>query len=149
MRRRARPLDSAATATFVRLLARHGIDGRAVSYAAARRETIGQFDPGVSRMICISSFELGGDPPHLRYLIERLRHRPSTRLTIGGLWPGGEALLKRSAMRRCIRADHYTSSFSEAVRFCIAATLDNDGVERKPRGAVQPNMQSVSGASQA
>ncbi len=113
------PLDEAAAAMVVQVLGKHGIGGRVVPYAAVARDAIARFGGGDAKMICISYLELGGEPSHLRYLIERLhRHLPGLPVVVG-LWPAGDAMLTDPALGKAMGADHYTSSLKEAVETCL------------------------------
>lgn len=121
------PLDEAAATMLVQILAKHGIGGRVVPYGAVARDRIGEFTAGDARMICISYLELSGEPSHLRYLIERLRHQVPSIPIVVGMWPAGEAILSTPAMARSMGADHYTSSLSAAVEAAIAAARSGQG----------------------
>ena len=116
------PLDEAASAMLVQLLAKHGMGARLVSYKEVGRDGIETLDVQGVRMACISYLDISGSPAHLRYLIQRLRRRlPKGAPILVGLWPSEDSTLKDPAMRAQVGSDYFTSSLTEAVTSCAEA----------------------------
>ncbi len=116
------PLDEAASAMLVQLLAKHGMGARLVSYKEVGRDGIEALDVQGVRMACISYLDISGNPAHLRYLIQRLRRRlPKGAPILVGLWPSEDSTLTDPAMRAQVGSDYFTSSLTEAVTACAEA----------------------------
>lgn len=115
------PLDEAAAAMLAQLLEKHGIGARPEAYEAVSRTRIGMLDTTDVRMVCVSYLDITGNPAHLRYLLERLRHRLPRAPIVVGLWPAEEEVLKDERLRRQIGADYCVTSLHEAVEICVKA----------------------------
>lgn len=114
------PLDAAAAAMLAQLLQSRGMTARTVPHTAVGRDTTAALDDAGVTAVCVSFLELGGNPPHLRYLIRRLRSRLPHVPILVGLWPEGEAALTDERIRAIIGADYYTTTLSGAVDAVLA-----------------------------
>ena len=114
------PLDGAASAMLSQLLQQRGQPARAVSHTAVGRETTGSLDVTGVTAICISFLEIGGSPPHLRYLVRRLQARAPGIPILVGLWPTDDAVLTDPQIRTLIGADQYTTTLAGTVTACLA-----------------------------
>jgi predicted PurR-regulated permease PerM len=115
------PLDEAAAAMLVQLLQKHQIGARPMPYEAVSRAQIGRLDTSGVAMICVSYLEITGNPAHLRYLLERLKHRLPRAPILVGLWPAEDAVLKDERLRKELGADYYVSSLHQLVEICVNA----------------------------
>jgi predicted PurR-regulated permease PerM len=126
------PLDETAARMLAQLLGKHGIGARVAPYEAANRANIGTLDLAGVVMVCITYLSVSGAPPHLRYMMGRLRRRlPGARLVVG-MWAEGEPTLGDRAV---IGADAYVQSLRDAVQACV------DAAEARP-GALPPSSQA-------
>ena len=66
-------------------------------------------------MIVLTHLELSGTPPHLRYLMTRLRRQAPEATLIVGLWPAGNAAPAAEHTPRATGADRYTASLAETL----------------------------------
>jgi predicted PurR-regulated permease PerM len=109
------PLDAVPSAMMGQLLRKHGFDTRVATHEETTRSTIAALDTGAVALICVSCLEILGQPPHLRYLIRRLRQRlPGVPIMIG-LWPANDRMLVDEDLRRMMGADAYAGSLREMV----------------------------------
>jgi hypothetical protein len=124
------PLDEAASSMLSQLLEKHGIGARTAAFAAASREAIGSLDVADIAMVCVSYLDITGNPPHLRYLIKRLRQKLPNVPILVGIWSSNETLSEEQ--KRLIDADFYTTSLREAIDVCIkeATRKERDGTDR-------------------
>lgn len=113
------PLDEAAAAILAQLLRKHGLGARAVAFKEVSREGIKALDLAGIAMICVAYLDITGTPPHLRYLLERLRQRAPGIPLLVGLWTEGEKLPADAGPGRGISADVYVSSLREGVEACL------------------------------
>jgi hypothetical protein len=117
-----RCLDEVASAMLQQVLQGRGYATRAIPHHAVSREEIDRLDLAGVAAIAIMSFGLAGAPPHLRYLVARLRqHAPEATLVIG-LWPAGAAASTDADTQRAVGADRYARSLGEAVDAIAAKT---------------------------
>jgi predicted PurR-regulated permease PerM len=112
-------LDEAAAAMLAQLLHKEGIGAQLVPYAAVSRARLGSLDLLSVRMICVSYVDISGSPPHLRYLIRRLRARAPGIPILVGNWPVADTVLHDRELRQAIGADCYVSTLAEAVENCV------------------------------
>ena len=92
-------------------------------FADVARATIGGFEPGPARMICIVSLAIAGEPAHLRRLVRRLRERmPGLPVAIG-LWRADD-LGTDSASQAAVGADAHMGSLREALDLAFKAARD-------------------------
>lgn len=123
------PLDDAASAILMQLLAKHGMGGHVVNHDDVSRDKIEALDVTGVAIACISYLDISGNPAHLRYLMQRLRRRlPSGTPIAVGLWPPGDVTLRDETMRKAIGADFYVTSVEQAVTSCTQVA------ERADRG---------------
>jgi predicted PurR-regulated permease PerM len=132
------PLDEAASCMLSQLLEKHGIGARVSAFATASREAIGSLDVADVAMVCVSYLDISGNPPHLRYLIKRLRLRLPKALLLVGIWSSNETLTEEQ--KRLIDADFYTTSLREAIDVCVKEAT------RKPEAA-EPQRAKCGGAA--
>ena len=112
-------LDEAVAAMLCQLLSKHGIGARIAPYEAATRGNIEMLEIGQIAMICVSYLDITGKHAHLRYLVQRLRHRmPSTPIMVG-LWPSEDPSMPSPVLRAELGADYYTRTLREAVEICL------------------------------
>ncbi len=113
------PLDEAASAMLAQLLGKHGLQARIAPHEAASREGIAGLDLGGVAMVCISYLEIADNPPHLHYLLRRLRRKAPGVPLLVGLWPIEDEATSDTRARQVIGANHYTHSLKEAVETCL------------------------------
>ena len=114
------PLDGVASAMLTQLLRGRGIAAHMVPHSAVGRDTTAVLDNTGVTAVCVSFLELGGNPPHLRYLVRRLRIRLPHVPILVGLWPEGEPALTDHRIRAIIGADQYTTTLAGVVDAVLA-----------------------------
>lgn len=78
------PLDDLPNLMLAQLLRKHGFRARLASFDAASRTRIAALDTTSVALVCVTGLDVIGQPPHLRYLTRRLRHRmPDVPLLLG------------------------------------------------------------------
>ena len=117
------PFDDAVAAMLAQLLEQKGATTRRIPHAAVARDAIGALDLSGVSAIVLSYVELTGSPPHLRYLVARLRQRASHVPIVVGLWPEGESVLSDSTLREGVGADRYVASLRAAVDAVLDPSL--------------------------
>jgi predicted PurR-regulated permease PerM len=118
------PLDETTSGILVQLLGKHGFTGRLVTYDEVSREKIATLDIANVAIACVSFLDISGSPAHLRYLIQRLRHRlPKDVEIIVGIWPSDEAAQRDDAVRTAIDATRLTGSLEGTVSLCVQAAI--------------------------
>ncbi|WP_375455022.1 AI-2E family transporter [uncultured Methylobacterium sp.] len=110
-------IDAAAASILAQLLRKRGLGTRVVPFADVARAKIEAFDPGAPRMICVVSLAIGGEPAHLRRLVERLRRRVPDVPVVVGLWHADDD----AAGRDGIPATGHVSSLRSAVETVLGA----------------------------
>ncbi len=121
------PLDEAAAAILAQLLVKHGLGAQIVPHEAVSRREVETLDLTGVAMVCIAYLEVKGSPSHLRYLLQRLRHRLNGQKLLVGLWPSGDMALSDETIRRQIGADVYVSSLHDAVEQCVTQARQEIG----------------------
>jgi hypothetical protein len=70
-------------------------------------------------MVCLTYAELAGDPPHMRYLVRRIRQRfPHCPILIG-FWESDDAIPQDRSTLGVAGATVLVSSLHEAVQKCL------------------------------
>jgi predicted PurR-regulated permease PerM len=115
------PLDELVALMLTQLLSKHGLNARMVHYQAVSRAGIGTFSAQGVRTLCASHLEISETPPHVRYLLRRLRQRLPAAHILVGLWQAGHQILNDPSLRSRIGADVYFASMREAVSACVGA----------------------------
>jgi predicted PurR-regulated permease PerM len=114
------PLDEAAAGMLAQILTTHGIGARAVTHGAVSRDGIRTIDLAGVVMVCLTYLDIGGNPAHLRFLMQRLRARlPKGTQILVGLWQGADPALRDPITRQAIGADHFTTSLDQSVAACL------------------------------
>jgi predicted PurR-regulated permease PerM len=118
------PLDETTSGILVQLLEKHGFTCRLVTYDEVSREKIATLDIANVAIVCVSFLDINGSPAHLRYLLQRLRHRlPKGVEIIVGIWPSDEAAQRDDAARTAIDATRLTGSLEGTVSLCVRAAI--------------------------
>ena len=118
------PLDAVAAAMLLQLLNKHGMNGRTVAYEDVSRDNVGTLDVAGTVMACVSYLDIGGAPAHLKYLIERLRHRlPKVTPILIGFWPLDDDATKDELLKAEIGADYLVVSLSHSVTICLRVAV--------------------------
>jgi hypothetical protein len=127
------PLDEATSAILAQLLEKHGFDGRLVTYDEVSREKIETLDTANVAIVCISFLDIGGSPAHLRYLIQRLRHRlPRGAQIIVGIWQSEDVAQRDDAARKTIGASALAASLEGTVTLCVQTAIKAADNEPRP-----------------
>lgn len=109
------PLDDAASAILIQLLAQRGIAAQRIPYAAVSRERIAEFDLPNVAIAAVSYVGLEGAPARLRNMVRRLRTRLPDAVIVVGLWREGDAVLRDAELQKTIGADVFAGSLREAI----------------------------------
>jgi len=127
------PLDETTSVILVRLFEKHGFMVRLVTYDEVSREKIETLDTANVAIVCISFLNIGGSPAHLRYLIQRLRHRlPQGAQIIVGIWPSEDAAQRDDAARTAIGASALAGSLEGTVTLCVQTAIRMADSEAAP-----------------
>lgn len=113
------PLDEAASMMLAQLLTKHGLNARVVPHSAISRAHIAALPVEGVAMVCLSYLEISGSPAYLRNQIRRLRQRLPDQPILVGLWPSTDPILRDERVRAATGADHYVTSFHDAVEACL------------------------------
>ena len=114
--------DDVVAAMLQQLVEREGFRTRRLEHHAVSRDEIAELDFAGVATIAIAQLELNGAPPHLRYLVTRIRQQAPAASLIVGLWPAGDAALTDADAQADIGADRYVSSLAAAVDAVSAGT---------------------------
>ena len=109
------PLDDVPCAMLAQLLRKHGFETRIVTHEEASRSHIAMLDAGEAALVCVSCLEIVGQPPHVRYLVRRLRNKLPKAPVLVGLWEIGDQMLVNEDLRRMMGADGYVGSLRDMV----------------------------------
>jgi predicted PurR-regulated permease PerM len=114
------PFDDVTAAMLAQLLEEHGIRVRIESDAAVSSSNIPRLNSAGVAVVCLSYFELGNSPAHLRYSIRRIRRQVPNARILAGIW-GQDARQARWHPDESIGADLYAFFLRDAVRPCVEA----------------------------
>jgi predicted PurR-regulated permease PerM len=107
--------DAVVAAMLQQLLEREGFATRRIEHHAVSRDEIADLDVGGVATFGIVNLELSGAPPHLRYLVTRLRQQAPDAVLVVGLWPAGDPALTDAETQADIGADRYVGSLAETL----------------------------------
>lgn len=109
------PLDDLTSAMLAQLLRKHGFASRVVGQEEVSRTQIGALDLEQVSLVCVTCLDLVRPPPHLRYLLRRLRQKSPNLPIIVGLWSTEADVLRDSELAQMLGADAYVSSLRDVV----------------------------------
>ncbi len=133
------PLDGVAASMLAQLLRKHGLGAQAAPSDQVSRWAISQLDTTGVAMVCITYAEVIGSPPHMRYLLRRVRQRFPLCPILVGFWEADDALLQDSSVQEMTGATEVTSSLHEAVRKCLEEAHKVEQPQPEPnQGADDP-----------
>jgi predicted PurR-regulated permease PerM len=113
------PLDGVVASMLAQLLRKHGLGARPVLHSEVSRFTINTLDTTGVAMIFVTYAELRGNPPHMRYLLRRIRQRFPLCPVLVGFWDPDDALLEDPAAQELAGATAFASSLHDAVNKCL------------------------------
>ncbi|HEY5206712.1 MAG TPA: AI-2E family transporter [Roseiarcus sp.] len=113
------PLDGVAASMLAQLLRKHGLGAQAAPSDEASRSAISRLDTTGVAMVCVAYAEIIGSPPHMRYLLRRVRKRFPLCPILVGFWEADDALLQDLSAQEMTGATEVMSSLHEAVRKCL------------------------------
>ena len=116
------PLDTAAASMLAQLVQQRGQPARVIPHALVGRDTTAALDVTGVVAIAVTFLEIGGSPPHLRYLVRRLQEQAPGVPVIVGVWPESEAVLTDPRVQKLIGATQYTLTLAGAADACLANT---------------------------
>ena len=126
------PLDEAVAAMLAQLLRKHDLGARVLSRDAVSRAQIAALDPDGISMVCISYLEIAGTPSQLRYLVRRIRGRLPAASIVVGFWPADSPIMDDQNVRTALGAEHYVTSFRQAITACLATARSASDAEQQP-----------------
>jgi predicted PurR-regulated permease PerM len=113
------PLDGVVASMLAQLLRKHGLGAQSALHSEVSRFAISTLDTTGVAMIFITYAEIRGNPPHMRYLLRRIRQRfPLCRVLVG-FWDPDDALLGDPAAQEMAGATAFASSLHDAVSKCL------------------------------
>ena len=113
------PLDGVVASMLAQLLRKHGLGARPVLHSEVSRFTINTLDTTGVAMIFVTYAELRGNPPHMRYLLRRIRQRFPLCPVLVGFWDPDDALLEDPAAQELAGATAFASCLHNAVNKCL------------------------------
>jgi hypothetical protein len=114
--------DEVVASMLQQLVEREGFATRRIEHHAVSRDEIGGLDLKGVTTIVLTHLELSGTPPHLRYLVTRVRQQAPDATLIVGLWPAGNAAPTGDDAGGPIGANRYTTSLAETIAAVRAST---------------------------
>ena len=116
---------------LAQLLRKHGLGAQSALHSEVSRFAINTLDTTGVALIFVTYAELRGNPPHMRYLLRRIRQRfPLCPVLVGFCDPDDEALLADPAAQEMAGATAFASSLHDAVSKC----LDEAKTVQQPEG---------------
>ena len=113
------PLDGVVASMLAQLLRKHGLGAQSVLHGEVSRFAINTLDTTGVALIFITYAELQGNPPHMRYLLRRIRQRFPLCPFFVGFWDPDDALLGDPAAQEMAGATAFASSLHDAVSKCL------------------------------
>jgi predicted PurR-regulated permease PerM len=126
------PLDGVAAAMLAQLLRKHGLGAQAAPSDEVSRSAISRLDTTGVAMVCVTYAELIGSPPHMRYLLRRVRQRFPLCPILVGFWEPDDALLQDLSALEMTGASEVTTSLHEAVLKCMEEAHKVEQPEPEP-----------------
>jgi predicted PurR-regulated permease PerM len=114
--------DEVVASMLQQLVEREGFATRRIEHHAVSRDEIGGLDLKGVTTIVLTHLELSGTPPHLRYLVTRVRQQAPDATLIVGLWPAGNAAPTGDDAGGPTGANRYTASLAETIAAVRAST---------------------------
>jgi hypothetical protein len=111
------PLDDAAARILSQLLLKHGLKSRVLSWDALSTANLFRLDSAGVEMVCFSYLDPASVIP-ARTGVKRVHRRIPNARTLVGLWRSS-APPQQVTPPVDILADHYASTFNEALKICI------------------------------
>jgi predicted PurR-regulated permease PerM len=126
------PLDGVVASMLAQLLRKHGLGAQSALHGEVSRFAIKTLDTTGVALIFITYAELQGNPPHMRYLLRRIRQRFPLCPVLVGFWDPDQALLGDPAAQEMAGATAFASSLRDAVSKCLdeAKKVQRPGGER-------------------
>jgi hypothetical protein len=113
------PLDGVVASMLAQLLRKHGLAAQSALHDEVSRFAINTLDTTGVALIFITYAELQGNPPHMRYLLRRIRQRFPLGPIFVGFWDPDDALLGDPAAQEMAGATAFASSLHDAVSKCL------------------------------
>jgi hypothetical protein len=113
------PLDGVVASMLAQLLRKHGLGAQSALHGEVSRFAINTLDTTGVALIFITYAELQGNPPHMRYLLRRIRQRFPLCPVFVGFWDPDDALLGDPAAQEMAGATAFASSLHDAVSKCL------------------------------
>jgi predicted PurR-regulated permease PerM len=113
------PLDEIVASMLAQLLRKHGLGAKPVLPGEVSRLAIGRLETTGVAMVCVAYAALDGNPPHMRYLLRRIRQRFPSRPILVGFWNPSDPILTDAAAQGMAGAGLVASSFHDAVTKCL------------------------------
>jgi predicted PurR-regulated permease PerM len=114
------PLDGVVASMLAQLLRKHGLGAQSALHSEVSRFAINTLDATGVALVFVTYAELRGNPPHMRYLLRRIRQRfPQCPVLVGFCDPDDEALLGDPAAQEMAGATAFASSLHDAVSKCL------------------------------
>ena len=126
------PLDGVAAAMLAQLLRKHGLGAQTAPSDEVSRSAISRLDTTGVAMVCVTYAELIGSPPHMRYLLRRVRQRFPLCPILVGFWEPDDALLQDLSALEMTGASEVTTSLHEAVLKCMEEAHKVEQPEPEP-----------------
>jgi predicted PurR-regulated permease PerM len=113
------PLDGVVASMLAQLLRKHGLGAQATLHSEVSRFTIHTLDTSGVALIFMTYADLSGNPPHMRYLLRRIRQRFPQCPILVGFWEPDDALLEDPAAQEMAGAASFAGSLHDGVTRCL------------------------------
>ncbi len=113
------PLDDAAAATAVQILAKHGLPSRLAQHEAVARAALPALDMQDVALVVVSYMEATGSPAHLRSLLRRLRQKVPGACIILALWSAESPPEPGRDLRHTEGIDDFATTLRDVVTLCV------------------------------
>ena len=125
------PFDEVVSVMLTQLLTRRGVACRRIAHSLVSRERVAQLDVSGVLVITVSYLELAASPAHVRYLMQRLRHRAPQAALVVGLWSPGEAEVSESGLQNTPGNVRHVASLREAIEATLAALIETEAPQAR------------------
>jgi hypothetical protein len=112
------PLDALATTILLQLLGKHGFAARSLPHEAVSRAAIDSLEADDVGIVCILYLQIDGIPPHLRYLVRRIRARLPKVSVVVGLWTPEGAEQGSADSQGSLEAECTVTSLQQMLAAC-------------------------------
>ena len=113
------PLDAVVASMLAQLLRKHGLGAHPIYQHEVSRSAIARLNTAGVAMVCLVYTDITGNPPHMRYLLRRVRLRLRECPILIGFWQADDSFLSDTAAQGMLGSAFFASSLRDAVNLCL------------------------------